>query len=225
LAPILVSFVPILLAIVSIGFGQLIELVLLLFASFPWIAFAVWPAWKHYRVVLAVVLTIAFGASGLASQAWYDRSTTAAMPTTTAPSSLAAAARQLQFTPAQAPIPYCAAFSGTGAIPVGDALLIFDEAADANGDPVPGASLNYDGSAEEVASRGWELSNIEIGFAHSEGQHVLLTGLLVPSGVPGFINSVPGAENNGWPPTVLVLGVVATRIVVVRSADATSCTN
>jgi hypothetical protein len=204
-------------AVVGFSLHQFAACLLFGCALLPSAPLLLWPSWKGHAVVLAGVLTVAFVAAGLYVLYGHSGASSASS------SSLATDAEQLAFAQIRAPIPYCAAFSGKGTIPPQDALLIFDEPADASGDPVAGAKLNYDGRAVPEQGGGWDISNILIGLPHSKGQYVLITALLVPSGAAGFLNSLPNVEYAPLPTAALGLGAVASTLAVVRSADATPC--
>ena len=116
------------------------------------------------------------------------------------------------------PIPYCNEFLGTGTIPAGYQLWIFDQAA---GDPT--AKYNLDSQAVAVGNN-WSATNIEIGDGVGDtGNRTTIFAVLLPT---PFMNWLVNTVNitNGIPSSVLPAGAhIADQAVVTRSSDTTPC--
>lgn len=137
---------------------------------------------------------------------------------------LTAQARLLKFVPVHQPIPQCADFSGTGAIPAGDTLLIFDRAADARGNVVAGSGYDFDGRAASDSPTTWEAKERWIGSGgDGTGHYAQMSAVLVPTGAADFLDSVPGAYRTGWQEAVLRLGSVADTMLVEKGANTHPC--
>lgn len=209
-------------AVVELPLHQFLAVASAEVAVLVWVLVWLWPSWKGPALVYAAALSAA-SAAVAAYTAWGPGLRLGDAAASQGSSSVVTAAQHLTFIPIHTPIPYCAAFSGTGRIPAQDTLLVFDEAANANGDAVAHAALNYDGAASSTASGSWSISGILIGYPHSSGQYVEMTALLVPSSTAAFVDSIPDVEGTGLSPSVLGLGAVASRMTVERGTDSSPC--
>lgn len=220
--------VPVLLTVAGQTVGQLLEFALFAVAMLPWVAVSVWPSWPHHRKVFAAALTVAFAAGGIGVRLWQQRPVATAGTVRSAPaepvSDLAGQAQRLRFLPVAEPIPYCANFAGTGTIPAQDVLILFDRPADADGNPAAGSLFNYDGRATATAG-GWVADGRWIGSGKpgDNGEHAVITALLVPRSVADLLDGVRDAYTSPWPSAVLRQGAVADSVVVTRGADDTPC--
>ena len=115
---------------------------------------AVLLSWQHRRAALAAVavLVIGLGAGGIG----------AAMARS-APSTGTAAAAVLRFSPQPDPVPYCQSYSGTGRIPDGYQLLIFDRGSKSN-------SPYYFHKQAERTGQGWLARTLGIGLEPTAAQ-------------------------------------------------------
>jgi hypothetical protein len=104
-------------------------------------------SWRRRHAVLTAiaVLLVGLGAGGIGA---------AAAPSATG----TAADAVLRFNPEPDPVPYCQSYSGTGTIPGGHQLLIFDRAT-GSGDPY------YFHKQAERTERGWVARTIGVGLA------------------------------------------------------------
>lgn len=91
---------------------------------------------------------------------------------------------KLSFNPPGAPVPRCTSYTGTGSIPDGFSLLIFDRNADE-----PNSLLYPDGVAQNEGA-GWKINKVEAGGPQDVGLHVELVAILVPNDVGDFIGSI-----------------------------------
>ncbi|MFI5937995.1 hypothetical protein [Actinoplanes sp. NPDC051494] len=106
--------------------------------------------WRHRRAVLTgvAVLLVALGAAGIGAAT--GRST---------PASPTEVAAELSFNPQLEPVPYCYSFSGTGTIPDGHQLLIFDRGTDPDDPTTP----YYFHKQAERTEGGWVARRLGIG--------------------------------------------------------------
>ncbi|BCJ56060.1 hypothetical protein Asp14428_75350 [Actinoplanes sp. NBRC 14428] len=115
---------------------------------------AVLLSWQRRRHLLAAVavLVVALGAGGIGA---------AAAPSTPEPAPRAEPV--LRFNPQLDPVPYCQSYSGTGTIPAGHQLLIFDRGSDSE------APYYFHKQADRTA-QGWEARTLGIGLAPTPAQ-------------------------------------------------------
>lgn len=103
-------------------------------------------SWRRRHAVLTAVavLVIGLGAGGVGAAAASASTVDAVVPV-------------LRFDPQPDPVPYCRSYTGTGEVPGGYQLLIFDRGSD-SGDP-----YYFHGQAE-TTERGWVVRTIGIGL-------------------------------------------------------------
>jgi len=118
--------------------------------------------------------------------------------------------------------PWCAQFVGSGAIPKGHALVIFDRSADE-----PGSPLYFDGTATATAT-GWVSPKLHIGDKGDRGLRISLLAFLVTEQQAKFIESIrvlpvdaTQPVNGAW----MSAGPTspADEWIVTRTADLGSC--
>jgi hypothetical protein len=127
----------------------------------------------------------------------------------------------IKLAPIAEPIPYCNDFLGTGTIPAGYELWIFDQAA---GD----ITAKYYLDSEAVAAdNNWSANNIEIGFgAGDTGTRTTIFAVLLPVPFMKWLLNTMGNKNidNGIPSSVLPPEAhIADEAVVTRSSDTKPC--
>lgn len=134
-------------------------------------------------------------------------------------------ARALRFVAVHQPVPQCADFAGTGTIPPGATLLIFDHPAGADGALSAGTGYDYDGRAASASSGTWEAGDRWIGAdgLAGPGRYSQMSAVLVPTGAADFLESLPEAYQGRWQASVLRLGTVADTMLVERGADTRPC--
>ena len=115
-------------------------------------ALALLLSWQHRRTLLAAVavLVVGLGAGGIGAAVARSAPATG---TATDP----AAEAVLRFSPEPDPVPYCQSYSGTGTIPDGYQLLIFDRGSDS-------ASPYYFHKQAEKTDQGWLARTLGIGL-------------------------------------------------------------
>jgi hypothetical protein len=124
----------------------------------------------------------------------------------------------IKLAPIAEPIPYCNEFLGTGTIPAGYELWIFDQVA---GDPA--AKYNLDSQAVAVGNS-WSATNIEIGDGVGDtGNRMTIFAVLLPT---SFMNWLLSTVNiaHGLSSSTLPAGAhIADQAVVTRSSDTMPC--
>lgn len=124
----------------------------------------------------------------------------------------------IKLAPIAEPIPYCNEFLGTGTIPAGYELWIFDQVA---GDPA--ARYNLDSQAVTVGNS-WSANNIEIGDGVGDtGNRTTIFAVLLPTPVINWllnsVNIANGISSSALPPGAHI----ADQAVVTRSSDTKPC--
>jgi hypothetical protein len=111
-------------------------------------------SWQRRHTVLAAVavLVVGLGAGGIGAAV--ARSAPVANPTAEA---------VLRFNPQLDPVPYCQSYSGTGVVPAGYQLLLFDRGSDSE------APYYFHKQAEKTG-RGWVARTLGIGLEPTAGQ-------------------------------------------------------
>ncbi len=216
-----------LLTLMGLKLGKLFVFGLLAAALLPWAAVSLRPAWRPLKYALACALTVAFTAFALTVTYYQGRHVEARA--TEAPHRPAPGghAPHLKFLPVAGPIPHCVSFSGTGGIPAGHALVLFDRATDSGGHYTPTSTFSYDGqAAPSPAGAGWTAPDLDIGSgdAGDRGSHIAIVAVLVPQATADFLDALAGESDSGLlPPNVTSLGTTADRLVVVRNAQNAHC--
>jgi hypothetical protein len=124
----------------------------------------------------------------------------------------------IKLAPIAEPIPYCNDFLGTGTIPAGYELWIFDQ------DAEDSAAKYYLDSQAVAVGNSWSATNIEIGDGVGDtGNRTTIFAVLLPA---PFMNWLLNTVNitNGVPSSTLPAGAhIADHAVVTRSSDAKPC--
>jgi hypothetical protein len=121
--------------------------------------------------------------------------------------------------PIAEPIPYCNQFLGTGTIPAGYELWIFDQSAE---DP----SADYYLDAQAVpAGNTWSASNIEVGNqTGSTGYRISILAVLLPASLMNWLqkttNTASGIPSSELPPGARIVD----QAVVTRGSGTQPCT-
>jgi hypothetical protein len=174
----------------------------------PW-----WRRWGRRRQVVLGALGGASAAGALLALA---------LNGTSAPQ--ASVTLQPRFDPGILQVPHCATFKGTGGIPPGDDLVIYDQVAEADGVPSAGAAYNFDGNAAATSDgRGWIAMHKSIGTGSGDvGEPAVILAVLMPHAAYGQLMAEAPAA--GWafahlPPKSQVVD----QISVVRNNVNTPC--
>lgn len=126
----------------------------------------------------------------------------------------------IRFTRPEGTIPHCTDFSGSGAIPDGWQLLIFDRSA-----ADPNASYWFNGVAEPT-DQGWVARSVQIGEGEpDEGRRVEIAAVLVLDRYAAYLSSIQAGNDGGvayWWAGSLPAEPVDT-VFVERNSDATPC--
>jgi hypothetical protein len=95
-------------------------------------------------------------------------------------------------------VPWCQNYSGTGVIPAGYVLMIFDTPADSSGQPNLPADYSFDGQAVQSAGDRWSTVLLEIGPPNQANFHVDIIGVLSSTPVYNYINSIHAKGSVPW---------------------------
>lgn len=124
----------------------------------------------------------------------------------------------IKLAPIAEPIPYCNEFLGTGTIPAGYELWIFDRDAD-------DATAKYYLDSQAIPSgNNWSANNIEIGNRIGDtGHSTLILAVILPAPFMSWLLQTVNI-NNGIPSSDLPPGAhIADQAVVTRSSNAKPC--
>jgi hypothetical protein len=133
----------------------------------------------------------------------------------------------LKFLPEPGPIPHCVSFAGTGSIPAGRSLVLFDRASDPAGHYTPTSTFSYDGQATpSPTGAAWTTPDMDIGSgdAGDQDSHIVILAVLMPQHTADFLDALTSGSPNGLlPPNVTSLAATADQLIVVRNAQNAGC--
>lgn len=208
-----------LIVIIGLPLHKLAAFVLLALALLPWVIVLALHSWQHHGYLLAALLSTTLIAVAVAVlMGWHQRSS--APPVSTPPA--------LKFIPnggaVPQPISHCVTLAGSGTIPSGDALVLFDRPTDSNGNYTADSTFSLDGQAATTPT-GWIASDLAIGSGTSsdQGQHVAIVAVLMPQGTADFLNELPSDGSGHVPPDVIALGTQTDKLNTVRNANNAAC--
>lgn len=141
------------------------------------------------------------------------------------PSPAAQPPPKLRFLQPPGPIPHCVTFNGTGAIPKGDDLVLFDRPSDPYGNYTHTQAFGYDGPVDPEGN-GWIAPDREIGSGDpsDRGTHIAIVALLVPRNVAHFLDDITSNSRSGQlPVSVIGLGVQTDKITITRNGQNKQC--
>jgi hypothetical protein len=87
-------------------------------------------------------------------------------------------------------VPYCRSYYGTGTIPQGDSLLIFDSPANGDWDLKQPVRYTFHGLADPQPNGGWVISNVKILGPSNAGAHAVLFGVLETNQDAQFVQQI-----------------------------------
>jgi hypothetical protein len=184
---------------------------------------------------IAAITAAVIGAIGLVGGAFIGRATASskspsAAPTVTRTVTPAPQAVNLGFSlSSTAVVPWCNTFDGTGSIPEGDSLLIFDSPLGPNGEPLTPTQYFFDGVASQTSKDAWSITPVFIGDKGEPDLYVAVDGVLVLNQAASFIKSVvaepidPKNAVVAWKSKVLPPGLAHIHLIVVRNANNGPC--
>jgi len=176
---------------------------------------------------VAVVVAALIGLAGI----WVGRASaaTSGAPSPSVTTTITAAPRptlkvaNLGFALASpARIPWCNILDGTGAIPTGDVLLIFDTPAGPNGQPQSPPYYSFDGKATQVTKNSWQIKPVYIGQRYAKNFNAEIAGVLASDAVYQYILSIHVRNNQPWISEQLPPGQVI-RLTVVTNGSGKQC--
>lgn len=216
-------------AIVVLPTGRLAIFGLLVLAALPWIAVALLRYWKKldyalFSHALAAVWSVALIFSAVVV---IVSGTVAGPPPSTAANQWPHVS--LQFLKPAGPQPHCETFNGTGVIPKGYSLVLFDRPSDAYGNYMGTPQFGDDGPVARNDS-GWTATNREIGQgAGDAGTYFAIVALLVPQSTEDYLDDVTrlgyagNQPNDAQPVSVMNLGVQEAKLVIQRNNVNAQC--
>jgi hypothetical protein len=143
--------------------------------------------------------------------------------TVTAPSSPAPSAKNLEFSlTADAKVPFCQVYRGTGEIPGGYVLVIFDTPAGADGQPSSPPFYSFDGQAAQVTAGHWSTEPLQLGTEGQAGTSIDIVGVLTSSSYYRLLGSIRAL--NGWISGTLPPGPSITLPVSTNGERGLKCT-
>lgn len=120
-------------------------------------------------------------------------------------------------------VPWCQTYSGTGTIPAGYVLVIFDTPAGPDGQPTSPAYYAFDSNATQLAAGHWQTEPLQIGTPHQANINVEIVGVLTSKSVYRYINSVLVRNNVPWWSTKLPPGPEISLPVITNGQQGMVC--
>jgi hypothetical protein len=181
---------------------------------------------SHGLIAIAVVALLIVSAGSLgAAVAWQLKHTQGytSVPKQTVTSS---SAQALAFQAARnTVVPYCSTFYGTGTIPKGDALLIFDSPADSTGNLLTPLQYGFHGAATPL-SHGWRIDNVTIlskNLGKNDSHRAVVFGVLENDQDAQFVERITASNNGYWRSGSLPLGLGRIAPLPVVRSDSPGC--
>jgi hypothetical protein len=175
-----------------------------------------WDIPPGWAVVLAAAIGVVSGLAGRATAPSLDSPSPA--PTVTATvtklpsqSPVTKLAFRLK---AYSPVPWCQVYKGTGTIPAGYSLLIFDTPAG------PPPHYSFDNRAASSATGDWETEPLQIGQKDQPNFHAYVVAVLTPDSTYEYMKSIQTQDNAIWQSTVLPSGPKKVLPVVLTAGKA-----
>jgi hypothetical protein len=123
-------------------------------------------------------------------------------------------------------VPYCRSYYGTGTIPKGDSLLIFDSPAGSDWDLPQPVSYAFHGLAVPQQNGGWVINNVDILDSSHAGAHAVLFGVLEQNQDAQFLQQIaiyPKSSGIYWRSGTLPLGLGHIKPLQIVISDKTNC--
>jgi len=95
-------------------------------------------------------------------------------------------------------VPWCQVYSGTGKIPAGHVLAIFDTPAGPGGQPASQPFYSFDGKAVQPVPGHWQTEPLQIGTQGLADVNVNVTGVLTSTSFYQYMNSVRAKNGLPW---------------------------
>ncbi len=144
-------------------------------------------------LIVAALIGLAGGAIGrnTADNNSPQRGPTVTTTITASPSPPIVANAHLEFvlTP-RSKVPWCRIYNGTGTIPAGKVLIIFETPANPDGQPKSPASYSFDGQAKQLTASRWQTEPLQIGTPHQANFNVDIVAVLSSKSTYSYIRSL-----------------------------------
>jgi hypothetical protein len=175
------------------------------------------PRWWNVAITLAVAaILLGSGALIYVNPSFIQPPQTAPSTSTVYVTSPPPAATHLTINQPTGQVPRCNTITGTGTIPAGMTLLLFDRGSMESTEP-----YWFDGVAQPTAT-GWSVSGVEIGDGNDPGAQSQLLIVLVNQNLGNYIASITTDSSAGWSATVPPAPPLET-ITVVHSGVGPPC--
>jgi hypothetical protein len=181
-------------------------------------------------IIAAVIGAIALTGGGFLGRTTASTGSPSPAPTVTRTIAPTLQAVHLGFSlSSTASVPWCNTLDGTGPIPEGDSLLIFDSPLGPNGQPLAQTRYYFDGPAARTSNDAWSITPVYIGNQNDTGIYVAVDGILVSDQTASFIESLvaepidPINAKVTWKSKVLPPGLAHIHLTVLRNAIIRQC--
>ena len=161
------------------------------------IANRVWGRRGLIAISMVTVVALSAGAVGAAIvwQLKHDHDTNSAPSQIRPPSPTKA----LNFSAAPNTIvPYCSTYYGSGTIPKGDSLLIFDSPADSAGNVLEPKEYGFHDIAQPLPNGGWSVKDVKILQTGDSGKRAELFGVLETAQDAKFVKDITVSDGGYW---------------------------
>jgi hypothetical protein len=178
-----------------------------------------------YAAVLVAVIGFVAVVAGRATAP--DNSAPAPGPavTTTVTSSPSPAAQVAFSLTANSQVPWCQAYGGTGTIPAGYSLTIFDAPSGPNGQLSSTAYYAFDSRATQSATDHWQTEPLQIGTEGEAGTDVDIVAVLTTNSIYQYMNSIKTGKDAPWISEVLPPGPAISLPVVTNGERGLPCSS
>lgn len=183
-----------------------------------------WDVPPGLAAVLAAIIAVGGGLAGRALAPNNSPSPAPTVTTTiTAPPSPSVPAAHLEFSLTDGTaVPFCQVYNGTGAIPAGYSLLIFDTPAGFNGQLPSTPYFSFDKRASPTGDH-WQTEPLQIGTRGQAKDHVDIVGVLASNDVYQYISSIQAKNDVFWISGALPPGPTIKLAVVTNGKNGLSC--
>ncbi len=120
---------------------------------------------------------------------------------------------------------WCQSYYGTGTIPSGYTLMLFDISADPTGSPEESASYSFDGKAIKTSADQWQTQKPLEAGKPGQAARIDIVGVLGSDSVYAYINSISTDSGTGWGSTDLPPGTKISLPIVTDGEPSTKCSS
>jgi hypothetical protein len=117
-------------------------------------------------------------------------------------------------------VSYCSTLHGTGQIPAGDSVVVFDRQVNSNQQPGGGAIYSFDGVAVPTPG-GWTIPQMYIGSLTEPSFSDEISAVLIQGSTGSFLGGI--RTENGWGTRTLPVALRTTNAFVTRTGHDPTC--